>query len=146
MAKLVVDEQAWETFTGLLGSLEFENGVSVLDEKDIPDHKIRSLSAIVKLKREGDDKQLGVTTEMLSYGSASADDAIAQQTKVIEPVDIEELAEIPADIKFYTAQELEEIADKEGINGLRKAAEGLHVKGRSIPELMDAILKAQGGR
>lgn len=43
----------------------------------------------------------------------------------------------------YSDEQLGIIADREGINGLRKIAEALGVKGRSIRELIENILKAQ---
>ena len=43
----------------------------------------------------------------------------------------------------YDRPTLESIADKEGSAGLRKIANEYNVKGRSIPELIEAIMKAQ---
>ena len=46
-------------------------------------------------------------------------------------------------VKTYTRTELEEIADKDGIVGLRKIGEDFGVKSNSIESLMDKIEKSQ---
>jgi hypothetical protein len=43
----------------------------------------------------------------------------------------------------WTRQELEAVGANDGIEGLRKLADPLGVKGRSITDLVDAILQAQ---
>lgn len=43
----------------------------------------------------------------------------------------------------YTREALEAIADKRGLKGLREIGEELGIKGKSIPELIDRILKGQ---
>ena len=44
----------------------------------------------------------------------------------------------------YSRAELEEIADKQGLMGLRAIGNGIGAKGRSINELINSILKQQG--
>jgi hypothetical protein len=43
----------------------------------------------------------------------------------------------------WTREALEAVADEKGINGLRAIGEPVGVKGRSIPDLITAILEAQ---
>jgi len=58
---------------------------------------------------------------------------------------IEETAEVMAaeEIKTFTAEELGEVADDAGINGLRKIAEPLGAKSNSIDGLIKEILHRQ---
>ena len=48
-----------------------------------------------------------------------------------------------AQLRLYTQEELEAVADKQGINGLRAIADPLQVKNRSIPGLIAEIVAAQ---
>ena len=50
-----------------------------------------------------------------------------------------------ADPKVWSLAELEAIADAEGIGGLREVGDILKVKGRSIDDLIQSILKIQVG-
>ena len=45
--------------------------------------------------------------------------------------------------RVYTREDLAQIADAEGITGLRRIGDKINVRGRSIGELIDAILKYQ---
>ena len=44
---------------------------------------------------------------------------------------------------FYTFEQLGDVVDESGIQGLRDIAKPYGVKGRSIPDLISAILRAQ---
>lgn len=44
----------------------------------------------------------------------------------------------------YTREQLEKVADESGLRGLREIGDAVGVKGKSIPELIDRILKNQG--
>lgn len=49
-----------------------------------------------------------------------------------------------AEVKVYTKEELEEIADEKGIKGLREVADPMGVKDTSIEGLISEIIAAQG--
>ena len=48
-------------------------------------------------------------------------------------------------IQTFTREELESIADNEGIAGLRVIGNQVGVKAKGIVEMIEGILKAQGG-
>jgi hypothetical protein len=48
--------------------------------------------------------------------------------------------------KVYTVAELEAIADRDGIVGLRKIGDPLGVKSQGIAKLISLIIEAQGGK
>ncbi|SSD93422.1 Uncharacterised protein [Klebsiella quasipneumoniae] len=48
-------------------------------------------------------------------------------------------------VQRFTREELESIADCEGIAGLRQIGNTLGVKAKGIVEMIEGILKAQGG-
>jgi hypothetical protein len=45
----------------------------------------------------------------------------------------------------FTREELESLADEQGISGLRVVGNRLGVKAKGIVEMIDGIMKAQGG-
>ena len=65
-----------------------------------------------------------------------------QTKEFTKPVDVEPEVHSPV-LQNYSREELEAIADSEGIRGLRDVAELRGVKGRSIEELIDELLAAQ---
>lgn len=56
---------------------------------------------------------------------------------------VDEHKEQPEESANYTREELEAIADRAGLRGLREIGESLGVKGKSIPELIEKILNKQ---
>jgi hypothetical protein len=71
------------------------------------------------------------------------------ESRRIEPLPTERypvetiLPEAKPDVTIYSREQLEAIADQEGIHGLRKVGDVLNVKGVSIRTLIEDILKAQ---
>lgn len=119
--KLKLVQQGYEGFTGLLGVTMFDNGVSV---SDVPGREARTIGMSIKAEWEdGTDPNpaQGLLDNMHS-----------------EPVVAKESAPVVPTI--YTEEQLAEIADKDGIKGLRAIAEPLGIKGTSIKELMAEIL------
>ena len=51
----------------------------------------------------------------------------------------------PKPVQRFTREELESIADCEGIAGLRQIGNQIGVKAKGIVEMIEGILKAQGG-
>ena len=56
-------------------------------------------------------------------------------SKVVEEIKLD---------KEWTREELEAIADKEGIAGLRKIATPMGIKGQSVPSLIDKVIELVG--
>lgn len=132
--KIKLVEPGWETFTGLFGVVQFEDGVSV---EDVSKGEAQHLSALIRIETlEGKDPS--VAQEIVDRNNELA---------IVEPVfqvDDPEIASVPA--RKYTLEELESIADKGGIAALREIGDKLGVKGRSIPEVISRIFEVSGQR
>ena len=150
--KIKIDEAGYENFTSFLGVTEFVDGVSV---NDVLPRQINLLAAIVRIVDAKTGVQYGpgyefdavkdlkaVTEDVLlltEAGQASA--AKAEQAR------LEELKQAQADEAngmkkiSYTQADLEDVADKHGIAGLREIAEPLGIKGTSVAKLIEEIKK-----
>lgn len=125
--KIKIVQPGWEGFTGNFGSIDFKDGVSV---NDVSDMEAARIGAVVRVENdEGHDPSM-------AQRIIDTYDQPAPQGKTT----IEAAEEPQPECKFYTAAELEEVADKKGIKGLREIADPLGVKGKSIGELIHEIL------
>lgn len=148
MKILKIVEPGWENYTGYLGMVEFKEAVSVAPVPQIMADRITSLVRVVEVDESGVEIQAGAAARIVG-GAAIAAEVVPALEKLTE----EELAaereaaakrEVDPDSVVYKTQEdLEAIAGKEGINGLREVAKPWGVRERSIPNLIGAILKAQ---
>ena len=75
-----------------------------------------------------------VSLEDVLANEPKAPDVAPMQRGVVEP-------EVPK----FTREELESLADEQGISGLRVVGNRLGVKAKGIVEMIDGIMKAQGG-
>jgi len=144
--KLRLTQPGFETFTGQMGTVFFENGLTVGDVKAIDAVRI----AAQFLCEWENGNTASVTQSILDHAHTTvgdlpaeqnADQAIAEQARQAGAI-AERAPAAPAEaVSFYTEAELAEIADKKGIKGLREIAEPLGIKGNSIKELITAILR-----
>lgn len=148
--KLKLIEPGWETYSGVLGSVEFLDGISTAE---VSTASARSLAAIMAVTDAdtnidpGDNAKfvsaielvanytdLPTLAESQTHVAASAkNDAVKAPAKAKKPS------------KEYSREELEVIADKEGISGLRKIGDEFGVKNTSISGLITEILAVAGG-
>lgn len=153
MKKLKLVSAGWETYTGWLNAVEFSEGISV---NPVPQNIADRISGTMRVVEIEDDG-----TELGQAGAAARlKDGATIRAEVVQPLarateeELKEEAERDAAAaaekarlaevkKSYTKEELEEIADKDGIKGLREVGDTLGVRGRAIPELIDDILTAQ---
>nr|WP_085000750.1 hypothetical protein [Cronobacter sakazakii] len=78
-------------------------------------------------------------------GSLVADQIVEPEAPEIVPMKRGAEEREPAPVQRFTREELESIADSEGIAGLRQIGKPLGVKAKGIVEMIEGILKAQGG-
>lgn len=146
MKKLKITAPQWANYTGSLGVVHFTNGVS---DEFVPDNIRRRLSIgmeMIEIDIDGNESRNSAAYKLLSTNTihAPVNAPLSRQTETEKArEDLSIAMESGKQPTFYTRENLEAIADKEGIKGLREAAEIWDVKHRSIPALIDMILAAQ---
>lgn len=160
-----ITDPGFAGFTGHFGTVWFEDGVS----EQISSAEAERLGCIVKCETlEGHnpsatqrmvDIQQKNLDELLAQGKGvvAADRAVEQKPEQVEQpaggqaeqvnqsVAKTEGAAVTAGGKpTFTREQLEELADKEGIAGLRNIGSQYGVKGRSIVEIIDELVALAG--
>lgn len=139
--RLRVIESGWDGYSGYVGTVLFERGVSV-DLVSFREQQILGGILRVESMDEGEEgTQLGPAAELVRSRDIDADHERVAATA--QGVPVGEHGEVRLAVERYTREELEEIADRRGISGLRDIAAPYGVKGRSITELINEILQAQ---
>jgi hypothetical protein len=158
--KLRLTQKGFEQYTGLFGIVEFKDGVSV----DHVNHVERNLLRALVACEEFDDTQ-APAEEQRAQGDESEQPTDASQEQGANQAGEGEgsggnAPDTPAETQggseqagtdagegegkapVYTREQLEKVADAEGIAGLRKIAEQYGVKANSIAKLIDEIINA----
>jgi hypothetical protein len=139
--KIKIDEVGYDSFSGRLGVVEFKNGVSVTDVSVM---ELNRLSSLVRIVDSVTGKQVGVLTEYEQASQAEfKEDAKLADKSEAAFVGVDEKIPQTVVVEKYTKEELEAIADSEGISGLRALAEPLGIKDTSIKGLIASILNKQ---
>ena len=188
MSKIKLMSKGMNKFTGNLGTVAFENGVSVEMPSQAETNRLAAITKIEVIDDEGASQgQAGLGVGMAAGRGVGIANAAHSERGEREPSQVEKNAadvqvggtepakddvddaeralnemvneaeqgaeggastegEEGEDRKVYTADELAEIADAEGIQGLRKIANPLNVKDNSIAGLIKEILNAQGSK
>lgn len=142
--KVRIDEVGYEHFTGQLGLVVFEDGVSV---DSVSQGEINRMSVVVRLVEADNLEQIGSLVEINKNLDVDfpTNQNFQTEPESNEPAFVAADGTIPATvvIEVITREALEALADKEGIAGLREIADPLGVKAVSVVGLIDAILQAQ---
>lgn len=134
-ARLV--DKGWESYTGYFGTAEFVEGVSVERLTWQEQHRIGS---VVKLVDADDaDFHMNPAASYDRSRALNADDKLVRDFQTGEALKTNPNLLIDT----FTQEQLQEIADKEGLNGVREIARQRGKTGRSIKECIDAIIAAQ---
>lgn len=143
--KVRLEEAGFETYTGQMGVIFFENGISTNEVLVIDAVK---LSCVMRVTWE-DGTSPSVTQSILDNADTPAP-IVADGRVVTSKGDVVAEKKVTANQVIadtgYNEAQLGKIADKDGVGGLRVIADELKVKGKSIKELIDGILKAQEGK
>jgi hypothetical protein len=145
-----ITQPGWETFAGDYAGYEFKDAVSV---HPLPRNICDRIAANVATEiLDGDDNlgQGGVAARIASRRSieATIGTVSARQTeeaKAAELLQVHQDAGKPPTREFFTEDQLSGLAEAGGIEELRKLAAPWNVKHRSIPGLIQLIIKAQNG-
>lgn len=145
--KIQLLEGGYEKMTGHFGHVYFENGVSVDDVSEADARLFASITPIAVVgegKIVGDNERyqgaMDVAAVSVNYPTL-ADLQRGEAAQVAEKPVVAQVA--VAEVKRYTKEELEAIADKKGIAGLREIGDPLGVKGTGVLKLIEAILAKQ---
>jgi hypothetical protein len=147
-------------YTGPLGGYLFKDGVSV---DPIPLRNALRIGATIEAVDENDVQlspstypvgvNLGaveaVTQNLQTEAAVQAEYVPETSTAEASTIDITPERIVREDgtvVVTYSQAQLEAIADKRGINGLREIGDALGVKGRSMAELITNITVAQSGK
>ena len=163
--KIKIIQKGYELFTGPFGSVEFANGVSIDHVSRREAERLGSILPIVEINDEGEengpisigqtdldnrDKKAEVKAPLETQETTEGDDDAAETKGEAEDSESDgpeqgvenESAERA---KIYTEAELEAIADKDGMSGLREIGNKIDAKGNSIDKLIIKILQKQKG-
>ncbi len=148
--KVRIVEPALSNYTGKMYEIGFTDGVS---DRDLSEREVEIIGASMKVE-DLEGHQVGAGVKHIQNRRVILGDAVQINLDISEGVNemigFETLGELPfgegivlVDGPSYTREQLESIADDQGISGLREIAEPMGVTGRSIVELIDRILEAQ---
>lgn len=149
MNYLKIASPAWANYCGVIGTIEFKNGVSVYPVPRIFADKISAAMEMIEVDAEGNEiRPAGGAHRLITESRVRA--PIAEKLTAVSQADLdaEERAlaaksDKPPVSRFYEAAELEAIASKGGIKALREVGDQWGVKGKAITALIIEILDAQ---
>lgn len=164
MPKIKLTSQGFQNVTGLIGSIEFEDGVSVENISLREAERLGALTSVVDADT-GEELNVGKGVETRLRANdrktrpsdttsapstkdeeSDADTDKDAQSDAGESTDVETDASNESEVEepeVYTEAQLGDIADKEGMAGLRKVAEKFDVTDKSVRGLIVKILQAQ---
>ena len=125
-----IDQKGWEKYTGYLGMVPFENGVST---RPLTDIEMRQIGASIRLVNVESDEQVGPSVTMVNARAVSA------EVKAPLPT----VAEKPEVTLEFDRDALEKLADEGGIKAVREVAAKFGVKGVGIDKMIEDTLEAQ---
>lgn len=139
--RIKIVEPNWDGYTGWFGQVEFKDGVSIEVVSHVDQMRLGAILRIESAEDSEEGTQINQGADLLRIRKTEA--AAAEVTKVGTGVNTGEETISAVELPIYTREQLEDIADKRGINGLRDIAKVYNVVGSSINTLIDKILKAQ---
>lgn len=136
-------------FNGYIGIVKFVDGVS---EETLPQHLIDRISAavpMIEIDEDGNEAHAGSAARIVIDSATRATIApdFSRQTeeeKRLEEIERKKKAMVAPATRFYSLDELTEVAAKHGINGVRAISDLWGIKSRKIADLVKGILDAQG--
>lgn len=154
--KVKLTQAGWETYTGQMGVVFFENGLST---KDVLPREAHRIAAAMQAEWE-DGSTLSPSELILEHANTPAPVmplnvlSEPEEPKAVEqPSEDEAVAELAAkgllppefalepapERPIYTEAELAAVIDEKGIAGLREIATPLNIKGRSVNEILNEL-------
>lgn len=154
MPRIRLTEPGFQTYTGEIGTIRFEDGVSV---EEVSQADANVVGASMRCVAVDTDHALGPTQKLLDTRGDTPEvtrsitntqppeekaEEPAKIKKAEKPVKEEEKAvsDQPTEKFPYTRESLEEIADARGIAGLRSFAVQYGINGVSIKDIIDKLM------
>jgi hypothetical protein len=137
--KIRITQPGWAGFTGLLGHTEFKDGVSVDDLGKGDIHQIAACVSVEEIDAEGEATGVNPSIAQVIIDRRTMTADLVDGKAVLPPT-------APADAapaRVYTEAELAEVADKDGIKGVRAISDPMGITGKSIAEIVGKVLAAQ---
>lgn len=148
MKHLKITSKGWTGYTGQLGIVAFKDGISVDPVPQNIADRLTGIVQFVEVDAEGKEEAAGIAHRLVKESAARVPvlETLKRQTEA-ERIQEEKLEALRKDKppveQFFTSAQLEEIASEKGMKGLRVIGDAWGVKHRSIPELINLILRAQ---
>jgi hypothetical protein len=127
--KVKIIEPGWAGFTGNFGDVEFVDGVS---DREVTQREAQRVSNLIR-----------VETVEAEPKNPSASQAAIDNKCLAMFTGMDHVTPASVKAKTWTREELEKLADLDGIKAVRAVADPLGVKGVAIASLIDAILAKQ---
>lgn len=149
MKYMRITEPGWESYTGYIGMIEFKDARSVEPVPRVLADRVAGLVSMVEVSEDGTEGQSGFAARLVGGATLRIEPQpdLERQTESERQAEQEELlkkrTERPVSTRIYTEAELMSAASTGGIQALRVIAKPWDVRDRSIPGLIDLILKAQ---
>lgn len=141
--RIRITEPGFQALSGYFGTIEFRDGVSIEPVHWLEQQRLGGLVRFVSAEDDEAGLEIGPAAEMVRHRDMDADD---ERTKATDAA----VTTVDGGVRLvgetYSRDDLEDIADKRGIAGLRDIAKAWGVKGRSINEMITEILAAQGNK
>lgn len=139
--KVRLTQPGFQKYTGQMGVVFFQDGLST---DHVAERDAIRMAAVMNCEWE-DGSNLSPSQNVINTLKNAApvqkalttgEDGASTEPKTDEP------PAPPAETPKWTREELEALADAQGIQGLRQIADPAGIKGRSITEMIEAIVNA----
>lgn len=144
--KLFIVEIIESSFIGLNGEMcnvYFENGVS---KYPVQERDALRIAGVIRVKlsdyvgtTEEQESGSGELKDGANDGINGSDGETGKLNEIIDAGDETKIVETKKIFK-YTREELEALADSQGISGLREAASAYGIKGKTINDIIEQML------
>ncbi|MTH61197.1 hypothetical protein [Paracoccus litorisediminis] len=139
-------QQGYENYTGPIGAYEFVEGVSIEAIPLIARDRLSVAFQMVEVEEDGSETPAGPAHRLHSLRDVTAEVAVAMSRQSEDEKSAENAQAMIGGERVRVLRSrtnLEAVADKMGISGVRLAADPWNVRSKAIPVLIDMILGAQ---
>lgn len=149
MPVIRIVQRGFETFTGILGSIQFKDGVSV---EPVSQAEAERIGCFTRIEDATTGQRISLTERMVQTRTKNHTDLGLSVERTTKPLERTTTGKVKTKVKpaelpktAYEREDLEQLADVGGIAELRKFAKQWNVNGKTIVEIIESLmaLKAQ---